>query len=164
MLVFVLYFRKFFCSKNVMAIHNFHKIIDTARSNVKVTSSGYLVLSSDFSGEPAACPGGTFACVLSESSSEFEVGRATSCDKLPSTVQSSPMDLASSLWQNWKMHLVTFGRMVYVCCFNQCRGSCLGFLWRWWHHNRTWAPEPAQTPTRNCDTTLSTSCRWYPSS
>ena len=55
------------------------------------------VLVFDFSREPAAHPGDPIACVPGGSVSEFEVGRATSCDEVSSLVQSPSMGFTSSL-------------------------------------------------------------------
>ena len=62
-----------------------------------MASRGYCVSVFDSSGESAAHPGGAFACDPGGSGSEFAVGRATSCDEVPSLVQSPPMSCASSL-------------------------------------------------------------------
>ena len=51
----------------------------------------------DSSGEPAAHPGDASAVVPCGSRSEFEVGRATSCDEVPSLAKSPPTGCASSV-------------------------------------------------------------------
>ena len=80
-----------------MAILILHRLVHSARSNMKMASGGYFVSGFDSSGEPAVNPGDAFACVLGGSGSEFEVGRATSCDEVYSLVQSPPIGCASSL-------------------------------------------------------------------
>ena len=62
-----------------------------------MASWGYCVLVHDSAGEPAARPDDAFAVVLGCSGSEFEVGRATSCDDVPSLGKRSPMGCATSL-------------------------------------------------------------------
>ena len=59
---------------------------------------GYCVIVFDISREPTVCPGDAFACVMRAYGSEFEIGRATSGNEVPSSLQSS-MDFASNLWQ-----------------------------------------------------------------
>ena len=59
-----------------MAIHISHKLVFSARLNMKVASWGYYVLVFDSSGEPATQPGEAFAVGFPDlSGSEFEVGR-----------------------------------------------------------------------------------------
>ena len=58
---------------------------------------GLLFLVFDSSGEPAAHLGDAFAVAPGGSVSEFEVGRATSCDDVPSLDKRSPMGCTSSL-------------------------------------------------------------------
>ena len=64
---------------------------------MKVASWGFCVLAFDSSGEPAAHPGDAFVVVPGFSGSEFEVGRASSCDDVPGLDKRSPMGCASSL-------------------------------------------------------------------
>ena len=64
---------------------------------MRMASWGYCVLVFDSSGEPAAHLGDAYAVVAGGSGDEFEVGVATSCDEVPSLVQSPPMGCASSL-------------------------------------------------------------------
>ena len=64
---------------------------------MKMASWGYCVLVYDSDGEPAACPDDAFTDVPGCSGSEFEAGRATSCDDVPSLEKRSPMGCASSL-------------------------------------------------------------------
>ena len=80
-----------------MTIHIFHKLVTSARLNMKKASWGYCVLVYDSAGELAARPDDPFAAVPVCSGSEFEVGRATSCDDVPSLGKRSPMGCASSL-------------------------------------------------------------------
>ena len=80
-----------------MAFRNFHKLVLSARSNMKMASWDFCVLVFDSSREPAADCGDGFPCVPDGSGSELEVGCATSCDEVPSLKQSPPMDVASSL-------------------------------------------------------------------
>ena len=65
----------------------------------------------DSSGQPAAHPGYAFAVVPCGSGSEFEVGRAASCDEIPSLVKSSPMGCPSSLWQYFIMFWLCSGHL-----------------------------------------------------
>ena len=51
---------------------------------MKMTSRVCFALVFDLSDEPAVFTGDVVACVPGESRSEFEVGRATSCDKVAS--------------------------------------------------------------------------------
>ena len=67
---------------------------------MKKASWGYCVLVYDSAGEPAARPKDfllLFRVVLGCSGSEFEMGRATSCDDVPSLEKRPPMGCASSL-------------------------------------------------------------------
>ena len=64
---------------------------------MKMASWGYCVLVFVYSEEPAAHPGDAFHVVRGGSGSEFEVGRATSCDEVPSIGKSPPVGCASSL-------------------------------------------------------------------
>ena len=86
-----------------MGNHFFHKLVTSARLNIKLASWGYCVLVYDSAGEPAARPDDTFAAVPDCSGSEFEVTRATSCDDVPSLEKRSSMGYASSLT---KSHIV----------------------------------------------------------
>ena len=61
-----------------MVIHMFHKLVHSARSNMKTASRGYCVLVFHSSGEPAAHPEDAFANVPGVSGSELEVGSETS--------------------------------------------------------------------------------------
>ena len=79
-----------------MAIHIFLELVFSARLNMKVASWGYCVLVFDSSGEPAAHPGDASVVVPGCSGSEFEVGRASSCDDVASLDKRSPMGRASS--------------------------------------------------------------------
>ena len=64
---------------------------------MKMASWGFCVLVYDSAREPAALPDDAFADVPGDSGSEFEVGRATSCDEdVPSLEKRSPMGCASS--------------------------------------------------------------------
>ena len=83
----------------MMAIHSFLKLVNSARPNMMMASWGFCVLVLNCSGQRAACLGRVFVCFLGEFGSEFEVGRAPFCDEVPRTVQGSPMEFASSLWQ-----------------------------------------------------------------
>ena len=80
-----------------MAIHIFHKLVTSARLNMRMASWRYCFLVFDSSGEPAAHPGDAFSVVPGCSGSEFEVGRPTSCDDIPSLEKRSPRGCASSL-------------------------------------------------------------------
>ena len=64
---------------------------------MKTASWGFCGLVYDSAGEPAARPDDVFADVPGCSGSEFEVGRATSRDDVPSLAKISPMGCASSL-------------------------------------------------------------------
>ena len=80
-----------------MAIHVFHKLVTSARLNMKMASWGYCVLVNDFAGEPAARFNDAFVGVPGCSENESGVGRATSCDDVPSLGKRSPIICASSL-------------------------------------------------------------------
>ena len=70
-----------------MAIPIFHNLV---HSSVKHENGIMGLLCFNvcfFRGVPAAAPGDAFACVPGGSASEFQVGRATSCDEGPSFVQ-----------------------------------------------------------------------------
>ena len=64
----------------------------------------------DSFGEPAAYAGDAFACVPGGFWSEFEVARTTSCNEVPSLVQSPPMGSESSLWQIFLLFWLRSGR------------------------------------------------------
>ena len=81
----------------MVATHVLHKLVLSARLFMKMTSRGYCVLVYDSAGEPAARPDDGFADVPDFSGSEFEVGRATSCDDVLSLEKRSPMGCASRL-------------------------------------------------------------------
>ena len=70
----------------------------------------------DSSGEPTVCPGDAFVFVAGGSGSEFDVGCATSCDEVPSLVQSPPMGCASFV-TIFHIALAMFGTFVYAWCF-----------------------------------------------
>ena len=96
MLVFILYFVIFFRRNNIVAVPIFRKLVYSARSNMKMAPWVYFVLVFASSGERAARPEDAFACVPTGPGSQFEVGRPTFCDELPSLLQSPAM----GLWQN----------------------------------------------------------------
>ena len=81
-----------------MAIHISHKLVFSARLNMKVASWGYCVLVFDSSGEPATHLGDTVADVPDFAGSEFEVGRLSSCDHVATRDERSPMGCTSSLY------------------------------------------------------------------
>ena len=87
----------FFYGINIVAIHIFHKLLTSARLNMKMASWGFCVFVDDSGGEPAARLDNAFAVVPGCSGSEFEVGRATSCDDVPNLEKRSPMGCATSL-------------------------------------------------------------------
>ena len=60
---------------------------------------GLVCCSAQFFWEPVSRSGDVTADFLVGSGSEFEVGRAASCDEASSAAQTSPMHFASSLWQ-----------------------------------------------------------------
>ena len=64
---------------------------------MKMASMGYCVLVFGSSGETAAHPEDSFPCLPAGSRKEFEVGRAASCDELPSFVKSPPKGCALRL-------------------------------------------------------------------
>ena len=98
MLVFILHSRySFFYWNFIVAIHIFHKLVTSARLNMKMASWGFCVIVYDSAGEPAARRDDAFADVPGCSGNEFEVGRATSCVGVPSHEKRSPMGCASSL-------------------------------------------------------------------
>ena len=81
-----------------MAIHISHKLVFSARLNMKVASWGYYVLVFDSSGEPATQPGDTAVVVVPDlSGSEFEVGRPFSHEDVATPGERSPMGCRSSL-------------------------------------------------------------------
>ena len=80
-----------------MAIYVFHILVPSARLNMKMASWGYCVLVYFSAGNPAACPDNAFAEVPGCSGSEFELGRATTCNDVPTLEKRSPMGCASSL-------------------------------------------------------------------
>ena len=80
-----------------MAIHILHTLLTSAPVNMKMATWGYCVLMYDSPGEPAARPDNAFSVVPGCSGSEFEVGRATSCDDVPSLEKRSPIGCASTL-------------------------------------------------------------------
>ena len=82
-----------------MAIHISHKLVFSARLNMKVASWGYCVLVFDSSGEPATHPGENAVVVPDLSGSEFEVGRPSSHDDVATHDERSPMGRRSSLYQ-----------------------------------------------------------------
>ena len=82
-----------------MAIKVFHKLVNSARLNMKMASWGYCVLVHDSAGEPAARPDDAFADAPGCSVSEFGARCATSCDDVPSLEKRSSMGCASSLKQ-----------------------------------------------------------------
>ena len=98
-----------------MAIHISHKLVFSARLNMKVASWGYCVLVFDSSGEPAAHPGdASTAAVPLLSGSEFEVGRLSPCDDVATRGERSPMGFTSSLYQFFSFLLAMFGTISYV--------------------------------------------------
>ena len=64
---------------------------------MKMASWGYCLLVYDFAGDSAARPDDVFAVVPGFSGSVFEVGRATSCNDVPSLEKRCLMCCASSL-------------------------------------------------------------------
>ena len=83
-----------------MAIHIAHKLVFSARLNMKVASWGYYVLVFDSSGEPATHPGdtsGVGVVVPDLSGSEFEVGSPSFHDDVATHDERSPMGCRSSL-------------------------------------------------------------------
>ena len=92
-----------------MAIHISHKLVFSARLNMKVASWGYCVLVFDSSGEPATHPGDTVADVPDFSGSEFEVGRPSSRDDVATHDERSPMGYTSGLYQFFGILLAMFG-------------------------------------------------------
>ena len=81
----------------MVAIHILHRLVSSARLNMKMASWGYCVLEYDSAGQLAARPENALVVVPDCSGSEFEVGRATSCGDVPSLAKRSPMGCASSL-------------------------------------------------------------------
>ena len=53
-----------------MAIQSFHKLVDSALSNMKTASWGFCVLVFDSSKEPVARPGVDFVCLPGGSGNE----------------------------------------------------------------------------------------------
>ena len=98
-----------------MAIYISHKLVLSARLNMKVASWGYCVLVFDSSGEPATHPGHSSAVVPDFSGSEFEVGRISSCDDVATRDERSPMGCRSSLYQ------------FFLFIFGQCSGQLITF-------------------------------------
>ena len=77
-----------------MVIDIFRKLVTSESLNVKMASWGYCVSVYDSTGEPATRLDDAFAAVPGCSGSEVEVGRATSCDDVPSLEKRSPMACA----------------------------------------------------------------------
>ena len=92
-----------------MAIHISHKLVFSARLNIKVASWGYCVLVFDSSGEPATRPGDTVADVPDFSGSEFEVGCPSSSDDVATHDERSPMGYPSGLYYFFDILLAMFG-------------------------------------------------------
>ena len=81
----------------MVATHIFHELVFSTRLYMMMGSWGFCVLVFDSSGKTAAQTGDAFAVVPDGSKSEFGVGRAISCDEVPSLGQSPPMGCASSM-------------------------------------------------------------------
>ena len=81
----------------MVAIHIFHKQVNSARLFMKKASWGCFVSVFESSGEPAGHPEFCDSCAPGCSGTEFEVGRTSCEDGLGATVH-APMDYASSIY------------------------------------------------------------------
>ena len=76
---------------------------------MKMAPLSYSFLVFDFSGESTAYPGDAFGAVPAGSVSQVEVGRAKSCDEVPSLGKSLPMCCASSVLQYFILFWIRSG-------------------------------------------------------
>ena len=81
----------------MVATHNFHKLVFSARLLLKKASWGYCVLMFDSSGEPAAPPRSIDSCAPGCSETEFEVRRTTSCKEVADATVNARMDRESGM-------------------------------------------------------------------
>ena len=86
-------FSSAFTCRNVIFI----ELVCSARLYMKIALWGFYVWVFDFSGEPASCPGDVLVHVPVVSRTEFETGRATTCDEMPNAPRGPPMELVSSV-------------------------------------------------------------------
>ena len=80
----------------MVAIHNFHKLVLSARLFMKKASWGYCVLVFYSSGEPVTHPRSGDSCAPGGSGNEFEVERTTTCEEGADVALKAPMDHESS--------------------------------------------------------------------
>ena len=101
----------------MVATHNFHKLVISARLFMKTASWGCRVLVFDSSGEPAVYAESSDSCVPGCSRTEFEVGRITSCEDGVGATVHAPMDYESSMsWSTFCIRL-DLGRF-HLCSFS----------------------------------------------
>ena len=81
----------------MVAIHIFHKLVDSVRLYMKLASWGFGVLVLDSSGEPVNRSEERTCGVPYASGSEFVVGSCTSEEEAVSAATGAPMEIPSSL-------------------------------------------------------------------
>ena len=87
----------FVCINHMKAIHNFNRLVFSARLYMKMASRSCCVSVFGSSRKPAGRPEESMRDVLCSFGTKFVVGRATSDEKVFGTSTSAPMEILSSL-------------------------------------------------------------------